>query len=103
MPWVKLAAVAEVAPGTAQAVEHAGKRFAICNTGDGFYVIDDLCSHDNGPLDQGTLVGNEIECPRHGARFDVRTGRALCLPAVRPIKSYPTRVEGDSIDVDLPA
>ena len=102
MTWVKLATVDEVAPGTAHVVDVSGRRLAICNTGDGFYAIDDVCSHDKGPLDQGRLDGHEIECPRHGARFDVRNGRALCLPAVRPIKSYPTRVEGAAIDVELP-
>jgi nitrite reductase/ring-hydroxylating ferredoxin subunit len=51
MPWVKLAHVADVAVGTAHVVEAGGKRLAICNTGDGFYTIDDLCSHDKGPLD----------------------------------------------------
>ena len=100
--WIRVAAASEVPPGTAHVVEVGKTRLAVCNTGDGFYAIDDLCSHDKGPLDQGTLDGHEIECPRHGARFDVRTGRALCLPAVRPIKSYPTRLDGDVISADLP-
>lgn len=101
MAWTTVTTTAEVAPGTATVVEADGHRIAICNTGDGFYAIDDLCSHDGGPLGQGHLDGSQVECPRHGARFDVTTGKALCLPAVRPVKTYPTRVEGDSIAVDV--
>ena len=101
MAWTTVAKTADVAPGTAHAVEIGDHRIAICNTGDAFYAIDDVCSHDGGPLDQGRLDGIEIECPRHGARFDVTSGKVLCLPAVRPLKTYPTRVEGDSIAVDV--
>ncbi len=66
-----------------------------------FYAIDDVCTHDGGPLDQGTLEGEVIECPRHGARFDVRSGKVLALPAVRPISAYRLKVEGDHILVAL--
>ena len=87
----------DVPVGTAKVVEAGGKRIALCNTGEaGFHAIDDLCTHDGGSLDQGELEGNKIECPRHGARFDVITGRALTLPAVRPVKTYPTRVRPDA-------
>jgi 3-phenylpropionate/trans-cinnamate dioxygenase ferredoxin subunit len=101
MPWERVAKLEEVAPGTAHVVQVAGKRIALCNTGDGVYAIDDECTHDHGPLDQGRLDGRQIECPRHGARFDVVTGRALTLPAVRPVKTYPARLDGDAIEVDV--
>jgi 3-phenylpropionate/trans-cinnamate dioxygenase ferredoxin component len=103
MPWVKVARESDVEPGTAEVVEAGGKRIALCNTGEGVYAIDDLCSHDRGPLDQGKLIGNRIECPRHGAQFDVTTGRAVVLPAVRPIKTYATRLEDGDIEVEVPA
>lgn len=103
MSWVATIAADEVAPGTARVVDAGGRRIAICNTGDGLYAIDDVCTHDGGPLDQGQLNGHEIECPRHGARFDVVTGRALCLPAVRPVRTYPVRLEGGMVEVDVPA
>lgn len=103
MSWVATIAAGEVAPGTARVVDAGGRRIAICNTGDGLYAIDDVCTHDGGPLDQGQLKGHEIECPRHGARFDVVTGRALCLPAVRPVRTYPVRLEGGMVEVDVPA
>ena len=101
MSWVKVAKAADVKAGTACVVEAHGRRIALCNTGEGFHAIDDLCSHDGGPLDQGTLIGNRIECPRHGAQFDVRTGKALTLPAIRPIKSYKTRVEHGDVEVEV--
>lgn len=85
-------------------VVHAGeKRLALCRpTADEFYAIDDVCTHDGGPLGEGELCGYEIECPRHGAHFDVRTGEALTLPATRPVHSYPAIVEGNEVFVELP-
>ena len=68
-----------------------GKRIALCNVNGRFYAIDDVCTHDGGPLDQGELEGNLVECPRHGAKFDVTTGRAVVLPAVRPVQTYSRR------------
>ena len=61
-------------------------RIALCNVNGRFYAIDDVCTHDGGPLDQGVLEDNLVECPRHGAKFDVETGRAVVLPAVRPVQ-----------------
>ena len=78
-----------------------GTRIALCNVNGRFYAIDDLCTHDGGPLDQGELQGELVECPRHGAKFDVTTGRAVVLPAVRPVKTYPVRVDGDDVKVDV--
>lgn len=101
MAWVRVAATDELAAGTAKVVEAGGKRLALCNTGEGFYTIDDMCTHDRGPLDQGKLIGNRIECPRHGAQFDVTTGRAVVLPAVRPVKTYPTRVQDGQVEVEV--
>ena len=89
----------DVAPGTAKVVHLEGRPIAICNVDGVFYAIDDICTHDGGSLDQGVLEGDVIECPRHGARFDVKTGRPLCLPAITPIRTYPVRVEGDEIQV----
>lgn len=103
MGWTATLRAEEVGPGTAKVVEAGGRRIAVCNTGEGYYAIDDLCTHDGGPLDQGRLDGREIECPRHGARFDVTTGRALCLPAVRPVRTYPVRVADGVVEIDLPA
>jgi 3-phenylpropionate/trans-cinnamate dioxygenase ferredoxin subunit len=99
--FVKIGKKDEVAPGTAKSFSVDGKSVAVCNVDGTYYAIDDVCTHDGGPLDQGLLDGTQIECPRHGARFDVTTGRALTLPAVVPVNAYPVRIEGDDIEVEL--
>ncbi|HWC30577.1 MAG TPA: Rieske 2Fe-2S domain-containing protein, partial [Dehalococcoidia bacterium] len=66
-----------------------------------FFAVDNLCTHDNGPLGEGTLWNGTIECPRHGARFDVKTGAVKALPAVRPVRTYPVRLDGDEVSVDV--
>ena len=65
------------------------------------YAIEDVCTHDDGPVAEGELYGYEIECPRHGARFDIRTGAVTRMPAVIPVNWFPTRVENDEIQVGL--
>jgi 3-phenylpropionate/trans-cinnamate dioxygenase ferredoxin subunit len=99
--FVELAKTSEVAPGQVKVYEAQGRRIALCNVDGAFYAIDDICTHDGGSLDQGELDGHQIECPRHGARFDVRSGRALALPAVMPVRSYPVRVEDGVVKVGL--
>jgi len=99
--FVRVAKVDEVPIGQFKPIEVGGKRFLICHTAEGFYAIDDTCTHDDGPLAEGWLDGTAIECPRHGARFDVTTGRVLCLPAAVGVRSYQVRVEGDAIQVSL--
>lgn len=74
---------------------------AVCNVGGSLFAVDDVCTHDEGSLDQGELDGFEIECPRHLARFDVRTGEVKALPAVVPIDTFGVRVEGDDIELDV--
>ncbi len=98
---VTLASTNDIEPGAVKVYEAGGKRIAICNVDGTFYAIDDVCTHDGGPLDQGELKGDQIECPRHGALFDVKTGKALTLPAVKPVCSYPVQVEGDDIKVEV--
>jgi 3-phenylpropionate/trans-cinnamate dioxygenase ferredoxin subunit len=65
-----------------------------------FYAIDDVCTHDGGPLGEGELDGEQIECPRHGARFDVRTGKAVTFPAVHPVGTWPVKVEVKDVLVE---
>ncbi len=101
MSKIAVAKNGDVAPGSVRVVEANGKRIALCNFDGTIYAIDDVCTHDRGPLDQGELIGAEIECPRHGARFDVRTGVATRLPAIRPVKTYPVSADGDEIAVEV--
>ena len=99
--FIAVAETGEIAPGRVKVVEVDGRRIALCNVDGEFFAIDDVCTHDGGSLDQGELYDNVIECPRHGARFDVKTGRALTLPAVMPVSSYPVQVEDGEIRVQL--
>ena len=99
--FVKIATTADIPPGKVNVYEVDGRQIAVCNVDGTFYAIDDICTHDGGSLDQGELEDDQIECPRHGARFDVKTGRALTLPAVMPVQSYPVQVTGDAIEVSV--
>lgn len=100
---VNVAESAEVPVGKAIVVQAGGRRLALCRPSENeWYAIDDMCTHDGGPLGEGELLGYEIECPRHGAHFDVRTGEALTLPATRPVNAYKVHVEGNQVFVELP-
>ena len=100
MAFTKVGKIDDVPLGTAKVYEVGDRAVAVCNVGGQLYAIDDVCTHDEGSLDQGELEGFEIECPRHGARFDVRTGEVKALPAVLPIDTFGVRVEGDDIEID---
>ena len=101
MTCISVAKTTEIAVGELKSVVVDGKPLLICHTVEGFFAIDDTCTHDDGPLADGWLDGDAIECPRHGARFDVKTGKVLCLPAAVPIKSYSVRIEGEEIKVSV--
>jgi 3-phenylpropionate/trans-cinnamate dioxygenase ferredoxin component len=103
MTWVRVAEISTTEVGRALVVEAGGNRIALCTTAEGHYAIDDVCSHDGGALDQGELDGLTIECPRHGALFDVTTGAAKTLPAVRGVSSYATRTVDGFVEVEVPA
>jgi len=90
-----------VPPGTTKRIVVDGVEALLCNVDGSFYAIEDVCTHDGGPLDQGTLEGCKIRCPRHGALFDVTTGAALTLPAVIPLETYPVHVDGDEVFIDV--
>jgi 3-phenylpropionate/trans-cinnamate dioxygenase ferredoxin subunit len=80
-----------------------GDRYlVIFNIGGNIYAVEDVCSHDDGPLGDGDLEEYEIICPRHGARFDIRTGKALSFPAVTAIPAYPVQIQAGMILVGLP-
>ena len=96
-----VAKASDIPLGEFKPVEVGGRRLLVCHTDAGFFAVDDTCTHDDGPLADGFLDGNAIECPRHGARFDVASGTVLCLPAAVGIASYGVRVEGDSVQVNL--
>ncbi|MFN8524876.1 MAG: non-heme iron oxygenase ferredoxin subunit [Chloroflexota bacterium] len=99
--WKPAAPIASVPAGAVAVCEIDGRRVALCNVEGEIYCIDDVCTHDGASFNQAELDGDEIECPRHGARFDVRTGRALCLPAFRPVATHKTRVQDGTVEVQL--
>jgi len=99
--FVSVGKTSEIPEGHITVYEVGGVRVAVCNVGGKLYAIDDVCTHDGGPLDQGVLEGKLVECPRHGAKFDVTDGRAVVLPAVRPVRTYPVEVDGDDVRVSV--
>lgn len=95
-----VARVGDIDEGTTLRVVADGVEVLLCKCGGAIYAIEDICTHDGAPLDQGELQGCEITCARHGAVFDVRTGAVLALPAVVPLPTYSVRIEGDDVFVD---
>jgi 3-phenylpropionate/trans-cinnamate dioxygenase ferredoxin subunit len=100
--YIAVATVDELPNGARKIIEVDGKPIAVFNIAGTLYAIADVCSHDDGPVAEGDLYGYEIECPRHGARFDVRDGKVLSFPAIVSIPSYPVKVENDEVLVGLP-
>ena len=101
MAFVKVANVEEIPTGRVKVIELEDEDIAVCNVDGEFYAVANVCTHDGGPLGDGFLHGDEIECPRHGARFSVRSGEVRVLPAIVPIPTFELKVEGDEIWVDV--
>ena len=97
--FVTIGTTDEIKPGERIVVEIGRKWVAVFNVGGQFYAIEDVCTHDDGPLAEGELEGHEIACPRHGAKFDVRSGKVLSAPALVDVPTYEVRIEGDDIQV----
>jgi nitrite reductase/ring-hydroxylating ferredoxin subunit len=100
--FYEVAEVEELPNGERIFIEIGDNYMVIFNIAGQYYAIEDLCSHDDGPLGDGDVEGYEVICPRHGARFDLRTGKALTLPAVEDIPAYPIRVVDERILVGVP-
>jgi 3-phenylpropionate/trans-cinnamate dioxygenase ferredoxin subunit len=95
--FVKVVTRSELPPGEKMLAEIDGRAIAVFNVEGTYYAIDDVCTHDGAPLAEGEFHGCEIQCPRHGARFDVRTGKALCFPAFEPVATHQVEVRGDDV------
>ena len=95
----RIARASEIPSGHAKPYPADGIEILLCNVGGTFYAIEDVCTHDGAPLDQGTLEGTCVTCPRHGATFDVRSGDAT-LPAVIPVMTFSVREENGELIVD---
>ena len=97
--YLTVAHEGQVKKGQVKTFHINGHDIALCNVEGTYFATQDLCTHDGGPLGEGELWDYNIECPRHGGRFDVRTGQVTALPPMFPIKTFPVRVEGDEIQV----
>jgi metal-sulfur cluster biosynthetic enzyme/nitrite reductase/ring-hydroxylating ferredoxin subunit len=99
--FTRVADVTEVPDPGKLLVEVDGEVVALFHVEGRFYAIDDVCTHDGGPLVDGELCGYKIACPRHGAKFDIRTGAALSMPAVRPTRAHAVKVDDGGVWVAL--
>lgn len=90
----------EIPPGEKRIVEVNGAPVVVVNLDGRFFALEDVCTHDGGPLGEGELREGRLICPRHGASFDVQTGDALTLPAFEPVPIYEVRIEGNDILVE---
>jgi 3-phenylpropionate/trans-cinnamate dioxygenase ferredoxin component len=100
--FVEIAPASELPSGERLFVELGDKPIVIFNIAGQFFAIGDVCSHDDGPLGDGLIEGHNVVCPRHGAEFDVRTGKAVQMPAVIDIPAYPVQVRDGTIFVGIP-
>jgi 3-phenylpropionate/trans-cinnamate dioxygenase ferredoxin subunit len=100
--WLKVAPAAQIPPGDYMQIEIDTSLVAVFNIGGEFYAIDDVCTHDGGGLAGGEVDGDVVVCPRHGARFCLRTGAALTPPAYEPVRTYATRIVDGVVEVESP-
>lgn len=99
--FVKAATRSELKSGEKLLVEVDEQLVILFQVGDEYFCLDDVCTHDGGTLSDGEFDGHEIACPRHGAKFDIRCGKALCMPATQNTGSHEVKVEGDDILVKI--
>jgi 3-phenylpropionate/trans-cinnamate dioxygenase ferredoxin subunit len=100
--WLDVAGIDELPPGSRRVVDVDGVAVAVFNLGGEFFAIQDICPHDGGELANGKLEGEVIICPRHGARFSIKTGAVLGPPAYEDVRSYPVRVDNGRVQVLSP-
>ncbi|MGI8967846.1 MAG: non-heme iron oxygenase ferredoxin subunit [Chloroflexota bacterium] len=98
--WIRVADAAEIAVGEGLRVEIGDEPVAIWNVDGTYYATADTCTHEEASLSEGELWAEVIECPLHGAQFDVRTGEVLSLPAIFPLSTYPVKMEDGSLYVE---
>jgi len=99
MDWVKVARIEDLPPGSRRVVYVDGVAVAVFNLDGSYYAIEDTCTHDSGELASGELVGEEIVCPRHGARFNIKSGAVTAPPAYSAVVTFPVRVAAGWVEV----
>lgn len=95
--WEEVSKIGEIEPGTCKAVEVDGNAVALFNLDGEYFAIEDVCTHDGSEISCGIVLGEEIMCPRHGARFSIKTGKATAPPAYEDVETFPVRVVNESI------
>ena len=99
--FVKVARIGDVAPGQAKRIDIAGRSLAIFNLNGRYHAIDDACNHRGGSLSEGQVEGDVVVCPWHGAKFSITAGELVGPPGRGPVRSYPTRVNGQDVEIEL--
>jgi 3-phenylpropionate/trans-cinnamate dioxygenase ferredoxin subunit len=99
--WTRVAAAADCSPGQLKGVMANGTSVVLANVDGSIYALLDQCSHEEYPLSDGEIEGDELVCVYHGARFECATGRNTALPAVRPVKSFPVEIRDGDVYVDV--
>ena len=99
--YVKVAVADDIEPDHGKLVEVQGKKIALFNVDGKYYAIDDTCTHRGGPLSEGIVVGEEVTCPWHGAKFKTSTGEVCGPPAPRGVTAYKVRVNGPDLELEL--
>ncbi|NJC95981.1 MAG: biphenyl 2,3-dioxygenase [Anaerolineales bacterium] len=102
LEFVEIAPASELPNGERLFLELEGRAIVIFNIADQLFAVGDICTHDDGPLGDGDLEGYNIVCPRHGAEFDVRTGKVMQMPAVVDIPAYPVKTVDGMIQLGIP-
>lgn len=97
--WFDVDAAESLPDGSISLLDVDGTEVAVFNVGGRFYAIQDICTHDGGTLADGELDGFEIECPRHGARFDLRTGKVMAPPAYEAVRTFAVRIHHGRVQV----
>jgi 3-phenylpropionate/trans-cinnamate dioxygenase ferredoxin subunit len=97
--WIVVARTGEIGPGAFKVVDVDGAMVAVFNVNGDYYAIDDACTHDGGSLSGGEVQGEEVVCPRHGARFNIRTGAVTAPPAYEGVHAFPVRVQDGQVMV----
>ena len=99
--WIDAAALDDIEDEDVMRFDHAGHTYAIYRVNDNVYASDGLCTHEHAYLSDGLVMDHVIECPKHNGRFDIRGGRPLCAPVCEKLKTYPAKVEGNRILVEV--
>ena len=101
--WHQVASAADIPEGRMQAFEVGGRDVVVCNSREGWFALDNVCTHAYARMHEGRLRGCRLICPLHGASFDVRDGSVLGAPATAPLATYPVRIVDGHVEVALPA